>query len=112
MNAAACLLAVALSAFVGAACGPAAQAQVRVNPHDEAARLIGPLELSTPQRNAGRDFMIIEMARGSTPRAALQRWVLMQEARGVRIRCRPAAAAECIGRQPRSLELGCQGPLS
>ena len=98
MNAPAGLLAVALSAFLGAACCLAAQAQVRVNPHDEAARLISALELSTQQRNAALDFMITEMARGGTPRAALQRWVQMQEARGVRIRCRPAAAAECIGR--------------
>jgi hypothetical protein len=36
MNAPAGLLAVALSAFRGAACCLAAQAQVRVNPHDAA----------------------------------------------------------------------------
>jgi hypothetical protein len=97
MNAPAWLLALVLSAFLGAACCLAAHAQVRVNPHDEAARLISALELSTPQR-AALDFMITEMARGGTPRAALQRWVQMQETRGVRIRCRAAAAAECVGR--------------
>jgi hypothetical protein len=66
MNAPAGLLALALSAFLGAACCPAAQAQVRVNPHDEAARLIRALDLSTAQRNAALDFMIVEMARGGS----------------------------------------------
>ena len=82
-----------LSIALGAA--PGAQAQG--NPHDEAARLIGALELSNTHRNAARDFIVLEMARGGTPRAALQRWVQMQEARGVRVRCKPAAA-DCVGR--------------
>jgi hypothetical protein len=70
-----------LSVALGAAC-PGAQAQG--NPHDEAARLIGALELSNAQRNAARDLIVLEMARGGTPRAAPQRWVQMQEARRVR----------------------------
>jgi hypothetical protein len=90
------LFALVLAAALGAACCPDAQAQG--NPHDEAARLVGALELSGAQRNAARDFVVLEMARGGTPRAALQRWVQMQEARGLRVRCRPAAAADCIGR--------------
>jgi hypothetical protein len=74
-----------------------ARAQARLNPHDEASRMIDALELSGAQRNAARDFVIFEMARGGTPSAALQRWVQMQEARGVRIRCKPGAPG-CIGR--------------
>jgi hypothetical protein len=96
LEAHAALFALALSAALGS--GYPAQAQVRLNPHDEAARLIDALELSKAQRNAALDFTILEMSRGGTPRAALQRWVQMQEARGARIRCRPAAVSECVGR--------------
>jgi hypothetical protein len=74
----------------------AARAQVRVNPHDEAAHLIDALELSNAQRNAARDHMTFEMARGGTPRTALQRWIETQRSRGILILCRPAATAECV----------------
>jgi hypothetical protein len=74
--------------------GQSAEAQARLNSHDEASRLIEALELSGSQRNSARDFVISEMARGGNPRAALQQWAQIQEARGVRIRCKPARAEE------------------
>jgi hypothetical protein len=91
------LLVLCLCAWLAAGAG-AAQAQPKLNPHDEATRLIDGLGLSNAQRNAARDFVIIEMAKGGTPRAALQQWVGMQQARGIRIRCRPGAASECVAR--------------
>jgi DNA primase large subunit len=47
-----------------------ARAPARLNPHDEASRLIDALELSGAQRNVARDFVIFEMARGGTPRCS------------------------------------------
>jgi hypothetical protein len=72
-----------------------AGAQGRLNPHDEAAQLIDALELSTAQRNAARDYVILQMAHGGSPRPALQQWLQMQAGRGVAIRCK-ATAADCI----------------
>jgi hypothetical protein len=57
----------------------------QLNPHDEASRLIDALELSGAQRNAARDFVIFEMARGGTPSAPLQRWGKKR----VGIQCKP-----------------------
>ena len=70
-------------------------AQLRPNPHDQAGRLIGALQLSGFQLNAARDFVIVEMAHGREPRAALQEWVRDQARRGVAIHCRPGAA-DCV----------------
>jgi hypothetical protein len=68
----------------------------RLNAHDEAARLIGALAISERMRNAARDYVIEQMARGVGPRPALREWVAMQRRQGVTIRCAPSATADCV----------------
>jgi hypothetical protein len=68
---------------------------VLLNQHDEAARLIDGLELSSQMRNAARDYVVRQMAEGVQPRPALARWIEMQQKQGAVVRCKPAAA-DCV----------------
>lgn len=83
----------ALFVFFLGLCAPV-QAQ-GLNPHDEGARLISALALSEAQRNSVRDFLVVEIARGVAPRAAVERWLQIQAGRGMTIRCRPSTS-ECL----------------
>ena len=80
---------------------PAVSAPVQaVNPHDEAARLIKTLDLSGHQQDSARDYVAAQIARGVSPKPALERWILEQRDRGAVIRCKPQVSAtdECVAR--------------
>jgi hypothetical protein len=104
------MFAVALSASLAAS-----GSQAQGNPHDEAARLISALELSNSQRNTLRDFVVTEMARGSTPGSAVQPLGLGNgffrvpgEARWIAIR-KPRKALRDDALQPHGAGVGAPG---
>jgi len=88
-------LAIALLGCSPTSSSPSVGTAPVLNQHDEAARLIDGLELSTQMRNAARDYVVRQMAQGAAPRPALAQWIETQQKQGAVIRCKPAAA-ECI----------------
>jgi hypothetical protein len=95
------VLGLALQGCNPTAAPPAVSAPVQaVNPHDEAARLIKTLDLSSHQQDSARDYVTAQIARGVSPKPAMERWILEQRDRGAVIRCKPQVSAtdECVAR--------------
>src|SRR4051794_3173220 len=95
------VLGLALQGCNPTAAPPAVSAPVQVvSPHDEAARLIKTLDLSTYQQDSVRDYVAAQIARGVAAKPALERWILEQRDRGAAIRCKPQVSAtdECVAR--------------
>ena len=94
------VLAFALQGCNATAAPPAASASGYANPHDEAARLIKTLDLTNHLQDSARDYASVQIARGVTPKAALERWIAEQRDRGAVIRCKPEVKPmdECIAR--------------
>ena len=95
------VLGLALQGCNPTAAPPAVSAPVQaVNPHDEAARLIKTLDLSSHQQDSARDYVTAQIARGVAPKPAVERWIVEQRDRGAAIRCKPQVSAtdECIAR--------------
>jgi hypothetical protein len=95
------VLGLALQGCNPTAAPPAVSAPVQaVNPHDEAARLIKTLDLSSHQQDSTRDYVTAQIGRGVAPKLAVERWILEQRDRGAAIRCKPQVSAteECVAR--------------
>lgn len=80
--------------------GPVSAPSQTLNWHDEAARLIRALDLSSRLQDSARDYVITQMAQGVAPRPALERWIVEQRERGAVIRCKAQVSAtnECVAR--------------